>query len=586
MSYIKSAKDVIKKINYILNRSQKRWGAIVLVCIMIGAIVETFGVSIIIPFVQALLSPDVIRENIPFDGIKRLLEEKTDIELIIILSIIVICIYIFKNIYLAFLSYIRAWYSCKVQKEVAVKMMNSYMRRGYPFFLKTNISELLRGVGGDVSGLYNVIFQIFKILTEGLTAVGICLFIMTTDILMALTVAGIGVFCVVLIVAIFKSRMSKYGKLYRRYIGITNKNSIQAFEGIKEILVTRREEYFKNNFEKAYQTMQSANVIHAVAGECPAYVIEGICVAGMVLMICIKVISSNDIESLIPQLAAYAIAAFRILPSLGRISSAFNVMIYSIPSLNATYENVYKANEFEKNTEEIKETEKSSIQFNDAIKIENVSWKYENNQKNILENVSFDIKKGTSTAFVGQSGAGKTTLADIILGLLHPIKGDVLVDGKSIFAAPDAWADMIGFVPQSVYLIDDTIRKNVAFGIDEDEIDDKKVWRALEQAQLADFVRKLPNGLDNVVGDKGVRISGGQRQRIAIARALYKEPEILVLDEATSALDTETESAVMDAIELLQGQKTLIIIAHRLTTIQNCDAVYEIKDGKAHLRRR
>ena len=583
MNYLKNFRDIGNKIKYILNSSQKKWGIFVLLCIMIGALAETLGVSIIIPLVQAMVSPDTIRNNIPIEGVRIFLQSKSDSEVILYLGTFVVIVYLLKNMYLLFLTYIRSWYSCKVQKEVAVKMMNSYMKRGYPFFVNTNVSKLLRGVGGDVSGLYGVISQLFKIITEGLTAFCICIFIMITDFYMAITIASIGMVCVLVIVGVFKNKMSKYGRIYRKYIGITNQNSIQTFEGIKEILVMKREEHFKKAYADSYQIMQKANVVHSVASESPAYVIEAVCVAGMIIIVCLKVISSSSIDDIIPQLAAFAIAAFRILPSLGRISSGVNGLIYSIPSMNACYENVYLADQFEMSSLEEGDEQsltEEKLSFDKEIRIQNIGWKYVEDGPAILKSVTFNIKKGTSVAFVGPSGAGKTTLADIILGLFKPQTGDILVDGKSIFNSPNEWAKLIGFVPQSVYLIDDSIRKNVAFGIDDEDIDDKKIWLALEQAQLSEFVRSLPAGLENVVGDKGVRLSGGQRQRIAIARALYKDPQILVLDEATSALDNDTESAVMEAIDLLQGQKTLIIIAHRLSTIENCDVIYEIKDGE------
>ena len=581
MKYIRILKDISKKISYMLDKSQKRWAIVVLVCIFVGAMVETLGVSVIVPLVQAMLSPEVIRTALETSALHVSTENITNHELIILLSIGVVIIYIIKNIYLIFLSYIRSWYSCKIQKETAVKMMNSYMKRGYPYFLNTNVSKLLRGVGGDVSGLYGVISQIFKIITEGLTAFCICIFIMITDYKMALAIAVIGIVCIIVIINLFKNKMSKYGKIYRKYIGITNQSSIQAFEGIKEILVMRREQFFTNQFRNSYEVMQRANVIQSVASESPAYMIEAACVTGMIVIICIRMMGSSDLNALIPQLAAFAVAAFRILPSLGRISSAVNGLIYSIPSMNACYENVFAANQYEESTDprKVGVNDENKLEFNEKVEIRNVSWKYSEDGPDILKNISFDIIKGTSVAFIGQSGAGKTTLADVILGLLKPYEGDVTVGGKSIFSSPKSWAGIVGFVPQSVYLTDDTIRKNVAFGVEEADIDDDKVWRALEQAQLAEFVKGLPAGLDNIVGDRGIKISGGQRQRIAIARALYEEPEILVLDEATSALDTETESAVMEAIDFLHGKKTMIIIAHRLTTIQNCDTVYEVKNG-------
>ena len=584
MKYFRILKDISKKISYMLDRSQKKWAFVVLACIFVGAMVETLGVSVIVPLVQAMLSPEVIRGALKTSPLETLIDDMTNQELILFLAIGVIIIYIVKNIYLIFLSYIRSWYSCKIQKETAVKMMNSYMKRGYPYFLNTNVSKLLRGVGGDVSGLYNVISQIFKIFTEGLTALCICIFIMITDYKMAFAIAIVGIVCILVIVNLFKNKMSKYGKVYRKYIGITNQSSIQAFEGIKEILVMRRERFFTNQFKNSFEIMQKANVMNSVASESPAYMIEAACVTGMVAIICFRMTGSSNINTLIPQLAAFAVAAFRILPSLGRISSAVNGLIYSIPSMNACYENVYAANQYDAtaNLGKASISDEENLKFDEKIEIRNVSWKYSEDGPDILKNISFDICKGTSVAFIGQSGAGKTTLADVILGLLKPYEGDVRVGGKSIFCSPNAWAGIIGFVPQSVYLTDDTIRRNVAFGVEEAEIDDTKVWKALEQAQLAEFVKGLPEGLDNIVGDRGIKISGGQRQRIAIARALYDEPEILVLDEATSALDTETESAVMEAIDFLHGKKTMIIIAHRLTTIQNCDMIYEVKNGNIY----
>lgn len=224
--------------------------------------------------------------------------------------------------------------------------------------------------------------------------------------------------------------------------------------------------------------MQKANVIHAVASESPAYIIEGICITGMIFAVGFKVVTSSDIETLIPQLAAYAIAAFRILPSLGRISSGVNALVYSIPSMNAAYENVFEADQFENKMElSVEQVEKSEekLEFNNEIKVQNVSWKYNEEGPIILNDISYEIKKGSSVAFIGPSGAGKTTLADILLGLLHPYTGDILVDNKSIFKSPNEWAKLVGFVPQSVYLIDDTIRKNIAFGIDEKEIEDDRI---------------------------------------------------------------------------------------------------------------
>ena len=458
-------------------------------------------------------------------------------------------------------------------------MMNSYIHRGYSFFLNTNTSHLLRGVGGDVSGVHSVINSLLKITIEGFTALLIIIYIFLQDALVASIVSGVGIACVLFLVFFFKN------KIYRLYIGITNKNSLQVFEGIKEIMVMHREKHFTDEYEKSFGIMQKANVVHTVSSEVPANIIEASCIAALILALVIRMNQGVDVTEFIPKLGSFAVAAFRVLPSLGRISSAFNSMVYAIPSMNACYENVLDADR-NRGSEKYLIESGQHLTFEKEISVEHVSFRYENTDKDVLSDISLKIKKGSSVALIGASGAGKTTLADIILGLLRPSDGKVLSDGHDIHQDPSSWASLIGFVPQSVYLIDDTIRNNVAFGIDQNKIDDTKVWKALEEAQLADFVHSLPNGLDNIVGDRGVRISGGQRQRIAIARAMYEDPEILVLDEATSALDSETEAAVMESINYLHGKKTLIIIAHRLTTIERCNYVYEVADGKLITRRK
>lgn len=288
----------------------------------------------------------------------------------------------------------------------------------------------------------------------------------------------------------------------------------------------------------------------------------------------------------VPKLAAFAMAAFKVLPSIGKVTSRINGLVYCRPSLANVYDIMKEADEYERHYQqyaeehgEVKESE--DLQFDNKLTIQNVVWQYQNQKAPVLTDTTLEVKKGQSIALIGASGAGKTTLADIILGLLHPQEGVVLMDGIDVYAMPKTWARIVGYVPQSVFLMDDTVRNNIAFGLPGDMIEDEMIWDALERAHLKEFVAGLPNGLDTIVGERGVKFSGGQRQRIAIARALYNKPEILILDEATAALDNETETAVMESIDALQGQITMIIVAHRLTTIRNCDKIYEIRDGKA-----
>ena len=369
---------------------------------------------------------------------------------------------------------------------------------------------------------------------------------------------------------------------------LTRKWSSQAFQGIKEVLVLHKQEFFINKYRDTTAKQNVAMIRQTVAAESPAYILEMACVTGLILAVAVRVIAGVDNSSFVIDIAAFAVSAFRIMPSLGRITNSVNNILFNIPSLNKTYDTI-KGEPFEienKADNKEKRSKYDQLPFSKEIVLKNICWRYEDGTEDTIHNLNLTIKKGESVAFIGESGTGKSTTADIILGLFHPQKGAVYMDGIDIQDMPERWSRLVGYVPQSVYLLDDTIRNNIAFGVASEEIDDDKIWKVLEQAQLKSYVEKLPEGLETVLGELGVRFSGGQRQRIAIARALYFEPEILVLDEATSALDKKTEEAVMEAVDMLQGWKTLIIIAHRLSTIQKCDHVYEIINGQAVERER
>ncbi|MCF0128442.1 MAG: ABC transporter ATP-binding protein, partial [Pseudobutyrivibrio sp.] len=325
-------------------------------------------------------------------------------------------------------------------------------------------------------------------------------------------------------------------------------------------------------------------------GECPTYVVEGMCISGIMAIIAVRLTSGADPTELIAVLAAIAVGAFRVLPYLGKVSVEITAITQAMPRVEAVYNDILATEEYNRLhpevdfnlIEDIKEVG-TDDNFKDSLELRDVVFAYssgDGNHNNILNGVSLNIKKGESIAFIGPSGAGKSTLVDVLLGLLSPGQGGVFMDGANICEVPDLWAKTIGYVPQAVFMCDDTIRRNVAFGELESEIDDTRVREALERAELGAFIDSLPEGMNTTVGDRGTRLSGGQRQRIAIARALYHRPEILVLDEATSALDNDTESAIMSAVESLHGQVTMIIVAHRLTTVKNCDRIFEVNAGK------
>ncbi len=579
---IKKFVDSLKKFNYIMTKKQKMQSIGIIILIFIGSLMELLGVSMIIPFIQAIISPDVLLEKKYVQTLCNIFHIKNDTQLIILIAVGLILVFIVKNAYLMFLSYIKAKFQAKLLSNLAINMLDSYLRQPYTYFLNINTAEVLQNISSDSTSVATMLNNMFKIVTESMTALMICIFIMVTDFIMAIGIIFVALMCFVIIVMGLRGRMKKIGETNRYYEKITSQKAYETFTGIKEIKVLNRMKFFRDVYAKNYEGKQKVTAQSTFASEIPNYIIEMLCISGLLGIVCMKISSGNSALGFLTQLTAFAYGAFRMLPSVSRITSNMNGYIYLKPGLDAVYEKLSKFQAEDMNDVvfiEDKEIGNSELQFKEQLKIENVYWKYPNSEKDTISGLSMVIKRGEAVALIGTSGAGKTTLADIILGIIKPQKGTITLDGVDISLLSTKWNTVVGYVPQTVFLTDDSVRNNIAFGIEEHLINDKEVWRALEQAQLRELIENLPDGLDTQVGERGIRFSGGQRQRIAIARALYTDPEIIILDEATAALDNDTESAVMEAIDGLHGKKTLIIVAHRLSTIENCDTVYEVKDG-------
>ena len=595
MNILRQIKGAYKRIYDIYTPQQRKGSVIVFLMLLIGSLLEMLGVYIIVPLVQVILLPESMLKSQSWQWLWQFLHVEDETGLVLWVSAGAVAVYIVKNAYMSFLSYYKNHFYRKVEKEISMRLMNSYLSREYTFHINTNTSVLLRSIVYDITGVSASMASIFTIIMESMSAVLIIIVLLTTDFGMAIVLAVSAMFALLVIVATFHKIMKAEGKRAVTYSQLCLKAVNEAFNGIKDVMVTRRQAFFAESYDEAVSGKNKSNAAKNFASECPAYVIEGICITAFIVMLCVKSLTGVNGAEFVSNAAAFAIAAFRILPSVGKITNNYNVIVYYQTMVGDVYKNIFEAKEFAQNNELIMDErdgqDGQAVQgrissenvpaFHSEIRLENVSWKYPNAEGYVIEGLNMVIPKGHAVGFVGASGAGKTTLADMILGLLPTETGAIKMDGMDIKSIPVTWSRTIGYVPQSVYLTDDTIRNNVAFGIEKEQIDDALVWEALQQAQLKTFVESLPQGIDTIVGERGVKFSGGQRQRVAIARALYYDPAILVLDEATSALDNETESAVMEAIESLQGHKTLIIVAHRLTTIKSCDEVYEIADGKA-----
>lgn len=550
-----------------------------MIMILVGTVVECIGVTAIMPLVSVVVDENLISSDEKYIFLGKLLNINTQEQFVFSLSVLLIVVYLVKNIYLILEYDCQYRFIYNNQARMSERVFRTYINEEYLFHVNKNIAELQRNTVSDIVRFYSVVLAFVQLATEAAVCMALIIYLSICDWTVTLLIAGIIMLFYLGFFIGTKNYSIKLGKMEREVSVLQNKCLLQSFGGIKDVKVTNTEEYFIKNFKN--NAIRSAILTRksSMLAIIPRPIIESLCICGLLMIVAIRVLFGMDMSKMIPLLSMFAVAAFRMLPAFNRISGYVHTILVGKSAVDDLYKDIVDVDNI---SERLKENnEIIELDINSGISVRNVSFKYPNSESYVLENISFDLPSKKSVAFIGTSGAGKTTLADIILGVLKPESGGVFVDNVNVYENEKSWHNIIGYIPQTIYLVDDSVRSNVAFGIEREDIDDNRVWKALEQAQLADFVRTLPNGLNTEVGDRGVRLSGGQRQRIGIARALYNEPKLLILDEATSALDNATEEAVMSAIDYFHGNITMIIIAHRLTTIKNCDIVFEISDGKA-----
>ena len=560
--------DIIKKVLSIFSKREKWKLVSLIVIIIIGSLMELLGVTAILPLINVALAPESIFGNEIMLYVYELLNLNRPEDFLVVLGGSLIVIYILKNIYIILMNNYIYKFAYRSQKELASRLLTSYMRQPYSFFLIHNSADFIRNLNEDVMYFFETVIASLQFVAE----LTVCILLGTTLLVMDVTLT-LGVTCIVVLFVLtvfrmLKRNLEKKGTQCRGYRAEMNKWILQATGGIKETKILGKEQ-----FSEDYRRYKMSAFL-------PRPLMETLCVCALLLVVIIKILNGADMEYFVPVLSVFAVAVFRMLPSFNRLATYLSQIMFNRASVNAIYSDL---KEFETEEEFAIEEKARDISFAKEIRLKDICFRYPDAEEDVVTNVEMIIPKGKSVAFIGTSGAGKTTLADIILGVLSSQNGEILVDGQPINAMSREWHKKVGYIPQNIFLMDDTIRNNIAFGIEPSKISEKQIQEALEGAQLKGFIDSLPNGLNTQIGERGVRLSGGQRQRIGIARALYFNPEILVLDEATSALDNDTETAVMEAIDNLAGTKTLLIIAHRLTTIKNCNIVYEIKDKKVRM---
>lgn len=564
--------DMLK---YIFDKKQKTYIVCIVIQIIMGTVLEFIGVTAILPFVEIAIDSSKINNNKALKLLYNMLGFINVKDYLIFMAVTLIIIYVLKNIYLIVMNYNIYKFNYDSQRQLAKKLLDTYLKEPYVFFLDHNSADLVRNIKEDTIGLFDTIIASMQLAAEIMVTTVLFVYLLYKDKTITIAVGLMLVFFILFVMKKVKKSIELCGSNVRLSKAGMTKWILQTFGGIKESIIMSRTNYFSRKVDEQYGIYAQSQKKYQSLSYVSKPLLETVCVATILMAIILKLQRGVSPDYFISTVAIFAVAAFRLLPAFNRITIYLNRIHFGKPSLIAVYNDLKDIEELE--GEKTRSAEKK-LEFDKSIEIKGISYRYPNSSSNVLNNVDLCLSKNKSIAFIGASGAGKTTLADIILGLLEPKSGDVLVDGKSIFDSIEGWRMCLGYIPQSIFLLDDSIKANIAFGIEENKIDEEKLNRAIEDAQLKEFIDSLEDGIDTVIGERGVRLSGGQRQRIGIARALYSDPEVLILDEATSALDNDTESAVMEAIDNLSGKKTLIIIAHRLTTIRNCDCVYEVSN--------
>lgn len=584
-------KKVLKKLNVILDSKQKNRMKLLVVMMIIGALLETVSISLVLPIATVMTNPDSINGDSIAGILYRMLGCENVQQFAIAMLVGILIAFVVKNVFLFIQTKMQLDFVYNNQFETSRKMMINFMKRPYEYYLNAETAVIQRNITSDVNNMYAMVLSILQLMSEFVIFTFLGTFLIIQDAVMFIVIGGLLVLVLLTIKVVLKPIMIRAGQENQDYYAGLFKWINQAVTGIKEIKIANKESYFISEYAKCGDGYVQAVKKYSLYNTAPKLLIETICIAGFVVYMLIAFAMGRDTESIVVSISAFAVAAIKLLPSANRINNQLTNIAYFEPFFYGASDNlqadisdksiVYDAGAY------TGEETVQKLPIRDKILLENITYKYPNTEKYIFDHMDMEIPIGQAIGIVGTSGSGKTTVVDILLGLLEMETGLITADGADVNTKENypRWLGNVGYIPQTIFMLDSDIRHNVAFGVPDELIDDDKVWRALKEAQLDTFVKSLPKGLNTEIGERGIRLSGGQRQRIGIARALFDDPEVLILDEATSALDNDTEAAIMESINSLHGKKTLVIIAHRLQTIEKCDMVYRVENGKAERER-
>ena len=566
-----------KKLRKLIPSSQHKKLALLVFLLFVGMAFEVLGIGVLLPILTAILNPEILLTN---DISTSILDffKITDKEQIIKIALAsLLIIYIFKSAFLIFLSHFQNRFISNLSAFLSNKLFTNYLNQGYKFHVDRNSSDLIKNFQVEITYFSNFLVSTISLLTEATLAFSVIITLFFIEPFGTLVVMLFFGLSSLLFYQFTKKRTTQWGKIREEIDRKISKTVLETLTGIKEVILLGKQYFFQEKLEQNNSIKASMSTKALTLRQIPRYYLELLSVFSLIFFIFIMLAQNKNIENVMVTLGVFVAATFRILPSINRIlGSLQNIKFYksSIDLLYKEFDVVIYENKLSGHN-------RKRTKLNKYIKVNDVSFSYEGIDKIILDQVSFKLEAGSTTGIIGVSGSGKSTLINIIVGLFHPTSGEILIDEEfNIHSDIWSWQEAIGYISQDVFLSDESIIMNVAFGINQEKIDVELIDKVLKQAQLTELIESLPQGYHTKVGERGVQLSGGQRQRIGIARALYRQPDVLILDEATSALDIKTEQDIMTSIDSLKGQLTIIIVTHRLITLKNCDDIYSLKEGK------
>ena len=563
----------------LLDRQARRKGMVILMTMIIGSVLEVFGIGLMLPILQVAVDPaEALEKNLWLTRAYDLLNFSSPNEFMIALCLLVFLIYLTKNLFGLYLIHLQYLYTWNLFVDYSRRLFRHYLFSSYATHVRRSSAVLLRNVNFTIIGIFKgMMMPLLSIATDVLLSLSVVGFLIWLSPWIALTAIGVLTLGAVVFLKLVRKRVKYWGERHQATLAKMLQWPSQAFAGFKQIKVLGREGYFDEAFGAGATANADSQRRFQLVNNVPRAFLEIIAIGGILLTLAVIFALELNLGEQIPVIGAFSIAILRIMPSANRIITQFNILKLGIVSMEAIYDDLKDL----PTVSDVPETHKvKPIVLKRELRVENVHFTYAGSGLPVLHGIDLTIPKGSSVALVGTSGAGKSTLVDLLLGLLEPTSGRILADGVDISGNVRAWQGSCGYIPQEVFILNDTLRHNIALGIADDEIDEDAIAKTIELARLGEVVKDLPKGVDTMLGENGVRLSGGQRQRVSIARSLYHNPDVLILDEATSALDNETEKDVSDAINRLSGDKTLIIIAHRLSTVRHCDKIVLLDNGK------